>query len=63
MTPTKSKDWLEWPGGECPVPPLTLVSVLFSTGKESSGSASARAYRWDRMNLGGDIVAYRVESK
>lgn len=63
MNAANAANWINWHGGKCPVPSLTLVSVRFRTGKGSSGSASARAFRWDHMRLGGDIVAYRVEQE
>lgn len=58
-----SQAWIEWHGGKCPVPPLTLVFVRFQSGLESSGRGSARAYRWTHNKLGGDIVAYKVASR
>lgn len=47
-------DWIEWKGGECPVPADTLVCVRCRDGYESSRPENACNWRW------GDVVAYRV---
>lgn len=57
-------DWIEWSGGDCPVPPDTVVQAKFvsdywgTTGAEGA----ARRFSWARPSLYryGDIVAYRV---
>ena len=64
--------WIEWNGGECPVPEGTLVDVRYRNGKEnyhvkagvmedSGGSAPDwSATRWSNWDTYGDIIAYRL---
>lgn len=56
-----SGGWIEWRGGDCPVPPGTLVEFRYADG-EISGPVLGDAMRWawefDGKG-GGDIVAYR----
>ena len=50
--------WIKWHGGECPVPPETMVQVKLRGG--IVGELRAGAYRW-RCGLGdSDIVEYCV---
>lgn len=53
-------DWIEWKGGECPVPPDTLVGVQFRNGE--TNVAPAKMYWWPHQNRADirDIVAYHV---
>ena len=51
-------DWIEWKGGDCPVPPDTRVKVRFRNGTETTGPAGW--WVWMLGSLGVDIVAYRV---
>lgn len=57
--------WIEWAGGEMPVPARTLVEVRLRIGVEYlDGGSPAATYRWDhssgtRFN---DIVAYRLHT-
>jgi len=37
--------WIDWPGGECPVPDVTLVDVRFRTG-EVVNDEPAGVWRW-----------------
>lgn len=53
-------EWIEWKGGDCPVPVGTLVQVKFldgDTDEQLSGDL-----RWDWLHDGsaGDIIAYRL---
>ena len=49
--------WIDWSGGECPVPPETIVKVeLRCGGSELSGLA--REYYWNHYDDDGDIVSY-----
>lgn len=53
--------WIEWSGGECPVPGDTLVEVRFFDYAPLNGIA--RNYRWKHKHTpagGSDIIAYRV---
>ena len=50
--------WIEWNGGECPVPGDTIVQIKLRGGVENSGLAWR--YGWDKYNNASDIVAYRV---
>jgi len=60
-------DWIEWHGGECPVPPDTMVEVRYRSAiLPKSGPDLARFEDWywqpHEVGLAGsfDIVAYRV---
>ena len=51
--------WIEWNGGECPVPPETIVKgKLRCGGSELSGLA--KEYYWRHGGGGADIVEYRT---
>ena len=51
--------WIKWNGGECPVPPETIVEAkLRCVGVEISGLA--KTYSWLGVGGDGDIVEYRV---
>lgn len=52
-------DWIEWKGGECPVPSDTLVEVRIRSGEEEAGYTAGR-YWWSNHGESSDIVAYRV---
>lgn len=58
-------DWIEWNGGECPLPPGTWVEVcLRDLGR--ARQAPARFLRWSWYGLKeepDDIIFYRVLSK
>lgn len=49
--------WIEWGGGENPVPGATVEFRLRDT---DSCEAEANFLRWDHKGVSGDIVAYRV---
>ena len=51
--------WIKWHGGECPVPPDTLVEVKFRRGDSTSGH-SADDYLWHHYGEDHDIVEYCV---
>lgn len=51
--------WIDWHGGECPVPPDTLVEVKFRDGSCETGH-SANCYSWLRVDFNDDIVEYRI---
>lgn len=53
--------WIEWKGGECPVPREKLVEVRFRNLVTNMG-CTAGFWGWDHSNGGWDIVTYRVIS-
>lgn len=72
LTGTGVDGWIDWPGGECPVPRGTLVDVRYRCGRENNhvsagiscdmgGSDSDWcAEDWSHDNSGHDIIAYRL---
>jgi DNA-directed RNA polymerase subunit M/transcription elongation factor TFIIS len=59
--------WLEWPGGDCPVAPETLVEVEYRSATPNfpatrSWPNNAREFYWEHLNGPNDIVRYRVVS-
>lgn len=53
--------WIEWAGGECPIPVGTLVDAQYANG--GLEKCFAGELRWDWQfdgKGGGDIVRYRV---
>lgn len=67
----KNDGWIEWGGGECPVPRGTLVDVKYLCGDvnrhikagepDSSGSIdTAFSVRWSKLGAEYDIIAYRL---
>lgn len=54
--------WIVHDGGECPVPPTTLIEVQYANGELSrSNPAPARTWDWTRgFSDGYGIAAYRV---
>ena len=57
---TTQSDWIEWKGGEQPVPDKTRVGILFRDG--TTTEARAQYWDWDRgaVPCDDDIVGYRV---
>lgn len=53
--------WIQWNGGECPVPARTRVDIRFRRGGNESNRI-AEALEWEHGKLGWwwDIVAYRI---
>lgn len=65
----EADDWIEWKGGECPVPDGTLVDVRYRDGQEQFGLPANELYDtpryaasafWNHDGLKNDIIAYRV---
>ncbi len=54
-------DWIEWGGGDRPVPCGTLVDYEMRDG-EIECCCAAEALRWDKRGSNTDIVRYRVDS-
>ena len=51
--------WIDWNGGECPVPLDTKVKVKLRNGKLLE-PVHAFCYSWSHFYQGGDIVEYRT---
>ena len=51
--------WIEWHGGDCPVPFDTLVEVALHSGL-LPGPRSAARYAWNHLGTRTDIIAYRT---
>jgi hypothetical protein len=51
--------WIDWNGGECPVPSDTTVEVQFRNLSVSEAT-SADAWAWSHCDFVGDILRYRV---
>lgn len=63
-------DWIDWPGGECPVPRGTLVDVRYrdsqaypdriGTPALVAGGHGATYHHWLHDGMGNDIISYRL---
>ena len=51
--------WIKWHGGECPVPPETMVGVKFRRG-DSTSEHPASDYCWRHYGEDHDTVEYRT---
>ena len=51
--------WIKWDGGECPVPPETMVKIKLRSG-HVTGPVFAAHCEWKRHNHHADIVEYCV---
>ena len=49
--------WIDWNGGECPVPPKTLVKIKLRSG-HVTGPVFAAHCEWKRHNHHADIVEF-----
>lgn len=53
--------WIDWAGGDCPVPFRTPVEVRHRNGGELEARAGRGAAKsWSHQGFSGDIVAYRI---
>ena len=52
--------WIKWGGGECPVPPETLVEVKLRCGHICYGPRRAGDYFWEHEYGATDIFSYQV---
>jgi hypothetical protein len=59
-TEPDADDWIEWKGGECPVPGKTMVEVRFRAGDQETKPAATWALCWNHDGWDEDIVAYRT---
>ena len=53
--------WIEWRGGECPVPAETLVWIKFRDGSVTNYISKAEGWEWEHHGSVGDIIAYKVD--
>lgn len=51
--------WIEWHGGECPVPDGVPIGLLFRDG-DVLEEVMSDGWRWSHEGLKADIVAYRI---
>ena len=68
----KNEGWIEWGGGECPVPRGTLVDVRYRNGEENhhvgaglsfcdtGSNPDLSAEYWSKDDTSSDIIAYRL---
>ena len=54
-----SSKWIEWYGGDCPLPLDTPVCVMFRSGFCES-KYKAGFWNWSIDGFSGDIIKYRV---
>lgn len=62
LTGTGVDGWVDWPGGECPVPCGTMVDVKHRDGcvYKNVPALGSKNRVWDHGNNQGDIIAYRL---
>lgn len=62
MTDYNDGKWHGWNGGECPVAPNTMVNVAYYYGTTCIYDTiwGAGKLSWSHLEMGGDIVAFRV---
>lgn len=56
-------EWIEWAGGECPVPGETVVQTLMRCETPDDFNPvldKAKYYGWLHEGLSCDVIAYRV---
>lgn len=58
--PVPVAEWVDWSGGDRPIPGDTLISVKFRDGTEADGYA--RDILWEHTAIPFDIMAYRVNA-
>jgi hypothetical protein len=52
--------WTEWLGGDCPIPPITLVEYKTKIMPTKVLKAHALSLRWRHIGSGDDIFSYRI---
>ena len=55
-------NWIEWNGGECPVPAGTIVDVKYRDGDEETNHAGSWIKCWVNDGMLQDIIAYRIHT-
>lgn len=60
-----NEGWIEWEGGDCPVPLHTRVNVRFRDGDRSfeKQTVLAGGFFWRHDGDSADIVAYKIASQ
>jgi hypothetical protein len=58
---TEESAWIEWKGGDCPIPPDTPFQVKLRNG-ETAIVPPNQEWRWTDSGSSHDIVAYRLVS-
>lgn len=53
-------DWIEWTGGDRPVPAHTKVITRLRNGYTETIPTRASVYRWSHLDVDDDIVAYKI---
>lgn len=57
----KTGVWIDWQGGEQPVPDGTIVVAKFAGSPDGNGVSNfAEKYMWRRTNMPYDIIAYMI---
>lgn len=60
----KWSEWIDWSGGECPLPDDTVHQVRFRNGETSEDDHSGPGtWHWNHEGVAGDIIAYRYKIK
>lgn len=54
-----AEGWIEWGGGECPIPPGSKFQYRLRDGGTGAPLTTASAWEWRHHNSPYDIVAYR----
>ena len=57
---TPSDGWIEWCGGECPIPDGVRFQMRWRDGHETAVLNNAARWVWNNRGLDVDIVAYRL---
>jgi len=60
--PPAFSGWINWAGGDCPLPPATLCEVVLRSGHRPPPRRASQ-WQWERYSSGSDIediMRYRV---
>ena len=52
--------WIEWKGGECPVPIGTFMDIRLRDGSGFQRQVVTNELRWSSIESSADIIAYKV---
>lgn len=58
----KWSEWIDWSGGECPLPAGSVHEVRFRSG-ETKEDEFPETWRWNHEGVSEDIIAYRYKIK
>jgi hypothetical protein len=53
--------WIQWSGGECPVPAGSVIDFRMRHNRMRSSSGVPEELRWTHEGIDGDIIAYRLQ--